>query len=116
MEMALGNKQAFHVIAWIERNNTVIVGINGASSRPQFRRKFKDGTESFISHAEMDAVAKLGKDIRSTDVLHVMRFTKNGTLSCAKPCSCCEEYLRKKGIRQVKFSDWDGQWVRMVIE
>jgi len=114
--MALNNNQSFHVVAWVERNNSVIIGINGASSRPQFRRKFKDGTECFISHAEMDAVAKLGKDIRSTDVLHVMRFMKNGQVSCSKPCIYCQAYLKKKGVRHVKFTNWEGQWDKMIIE
>lgn len=113
--MALGNNQSFHIVAWVERNNSVIVGINGASTRPQFRRKFKDGTECFVSHAEMDAVAKLGKDIRPTDVLHVMRFMKNGTVSMAKPCEYCQLYLKKKGIRHVRYSGWQGEWNKMII-
>lgn len=113
--MALHNDQAFHLIAWVERNKTPIIGVNGASSRPEFRRKFKDGTECFISHAEMEAVAKLGKDIRPTDVLHVMRFMKNGEISMAEPCEFCKLYLKKKGIRKIRYTGWDHKWHWLTI-
>jgi hypothetical protein len=111
----LSNEQAFHVVAWIERGKSPIVGVNGTSERPEFRRRFKDGKECFISHAEMDVVSRM-KEICNNDVLHVMRFTKNGEISMAKPCRYCQEYLRKKGIRKVRYTDWSGAWQRMTIE
>jgi deoxycytidylate deaminase len=114
-ETALSNQQPFHIVAWVERCKTPIMGVNGQSSRPEFRRKFKDGKECFTSHAEMEAVFKL-KEVRPNDVLHVMRFTKNGGISMAKPCQYCQEYLKKKGIRRVKYTDWDGSWKKMTIE
>lgn len=111
----MSNNQSFHVIAWIERGKSTIVGVNGSGEKPQFRRKFKDGQECFISHAEMDAVSKL-KEVCDNDVLHVMRFTKNGGISMAKPCKYCQEYLRRKGIKKIRYTDWDGSWQKMTIE
>lgn len=102
-------------MAWIERGKSPIIGVNGSAERPQFRRRFKDGQECFVSHAEMDAVSKL-KDVFDDDVLHVMRFTKNGGISMAKPCRYCQEYLRKKGIKKVRYTDWSGTWQKMIID
>ena len=113
-ETALSNNQTFHVVAWIERGKTPIVGVNGNSEKPEFRRRFKDGKECFISHAEMDAVSRL-REISSSDVLHVMRFTKNGSISMAKPCQYCQGYLKKKGIKKVKYTDWNGEWQKMTL-
>lgn len=114
-EAALSNEQAFHVVAWVERGKTPVIGVNGCAEKPEFRRRFKDGKECFISHAEMDAVSKL-RDISPHDVLHVMRFTKRGNISMAKPCKYCQQYLRKKGIKKVRYTDWNGEWQKMTIE
>jgi len=63
----------------------------------------------------MEAVSKL-REICESDVLHVMRFTKTGKISMAKPCIYCQEYLRQKGIRKVRYTDWAGNWQKMIIE
>lgn len=64
-------------------------------------------------HAEAAAIIKLLQEGRLSDlagsVLYVTRFTKSGTLSCAKPCSHCEELIRSVGISKVFYTDFNGQ-------
>lgn len=55
-------------------------------------------------HAESRVLRKAGK--RAT--LWVLRFTRDGKLSMAKPCESCETLIRMQQVREVNFSNWDG--------
>jgi len=98
----------------VDRGKSSVFGLNGNNERPEFKRSFEDGKECFVSHAEMDAVSKLRK-IYNNDVLYVARFTKDGKVSMAKPCKYCQEYLKRKGISKVRYTDWAGEWQRMTL-
>lgn len=71
------------------------------------------------SHAEAAAICKLLKDGRLADLcgsdLYVTRFTKSGSVSCARPCSSCEQLIRSVGIRKVFYTDFDGQTKEMKV-
>jgi len=99
-------------VAWVDRGKTPVIGVNSMKTKPEFRRDFQDGSRAYCAHAEMSAVSKL-KDIRSKDILYVLRFTKTGKITMAKPCSDCRAYLLKKGIKKVQYTDWDGAWVKL---
>jgi cytidine deaminase len=114
MNLALSNNQDYHIVAWVQRGKTPIIGINGIGTKPEFGRSLPGGLYAFCAHAEMSAVSK-AKDIKKSDVLHVMRFTKTGRITMAKPCKHCQSYLKKKGIRRVMYTDWDGSWNKMKI-
>jgi deoxycytidylate deaminase len=61
-------------------------------------------------HAEMNVL----RFARPGDEIDVMRFTKkNHQLTMAKPCHLCEEAMRKAGIKKVRYTNWDGEWVEM---
>ncbi len=62
----------------------------------------------------MSAVSKI-KSVRSTDILYVMRFLKSGKPTMARPCKFCQIYLRKKGIRKICYTDWNGEWSKMSL-
>jgi deoxycytidylate deaminase len=34
----------------------------------------------------------------------------------AKPCKYCQEYIRKAGIAEVVYSDWDGEMKTLEVE
>jgi len=102
------------LVAWIERGKTPVIGVNSFHTKPEFRRDFGDGSMAFSAHAEMSAVSKL-KLIKPNDVLYVMRFLKSGQPTMAKPCKYCQKYLRDKGIRKVRYTDWDGNWIKMSL-
>jgi hypothetical protein len=103
-QMALANRQPFHVVAILLRGKSVIrIAVNGPKTSPRNRRKYDDGKESFHHHAETAALiwAKPG------DQLIVLRYRKSGDLVCARPCVHCEERLKKAPV-EVFYSDWDG--------
>lgn len=113
--LALSNNQDYHIVAWVERGKTPIIGVNGIETKPEFHRSFPDGKHVFCAHAEMSAASKL-KEIKKTDVLHVMRFTKTGRITMAMPCKHCQNYLKKKGLLKIRYTDWDGSWKKMSLK
>lgn len=61
-------------------------------------------------HAEVDALLPLiknGTDLSHT-TLYVYRQHKDGTLACARPCSSCQQLIKKMGIKRVFYTTEDG--------
>ena len=107
-KLALSNGRTYHVAAILRRGGKVIrIGENTDKTHPRFKRQYKDGTWASHMHAEMNVLrfAKPG------DHLEVMRFKKcSHTPTMAKPCRFCEEQIKKIGITNVKYTNWDGEW------
>lgn len=40
--------------------------------------------------------------------LIVTRVLRNGRMTMAKPCSCCLEFMKEYGIKNVFYTNWDG--------
>lgn len=68
------------------------------------------------THAEIDALAEVRriyggtKRIQRLNLL-IVRFTRNGTIGCAKPCFHCMKQLREAtyvNIQKVYYSDKSG--------
>jgi len=49
-------------------------------------------------------------------VLYVARVWKDGTLSMARPCNKCMLLIRARGIREINYTNQEGQWVRENID
>lgn len=50
-------------------------------------------------------------DAEPGDRLEVMRWHRDGvTLSMAHPCPHCLRRIRQKGIVNVRYTDWQGEW------
>jgi deoxycytidylate deaminase len=102
-------------VAFIIRGNTVIAAANTGKTYPEFKRTFKNGDSDYSAHAEMACIKRAESllHLDENDVLHVMRFHKNGTITMAMPCNHCQRYIKRKNIKTVKYTDWSGQWNTM---
>lgn len=58
-------------------------------------------------HAEISALLKCGENLG--DTIYVVRITKSGKLSMAKPCPVCELAIKEFGIKRVYFSNPNGE-------
>lgn len=76
--------------------------------KPQYRKW--QGT----IHAELAAVLDAKQSVAGFDLL-VTRLTAKGDLALAMPCECCEAYCRYVGIRNVYYSDNNGEIIRMKL-
>jgi len=107
---ALNNNQVYHIAAILRRKKQVIkIGVNSEKTHPKYKRFYEDdGSTAACMHAEMSVLrfAKPG------DTLEVMRFPKKGgAMTMAKPCHLCEAAIQEAQIKQVKYTDWNGNWV-----
>ena len=93
--------------------NRLIFGENSPKTSPKLTRTFPDGKQTCGTHAEDHALqlaARSGGKIRRVVVL---RWTKSGKRSMARPCPYCEARLLTAGVkmRNVSYSDWSGEVV-----
>ena len=78
-------------------------------------RTYEDGPESvcYEGHAEMILCDR--RLLKKNDVVHVVRFLKDGTPTMAKPCKYCQRYLYNNGVKRVRYTDWNGQWKKLKL-
>lgn len=113
-KIALNNNHSYHIVAFVKKGSGFIFGTNSERCSAKFARRHPDGSVGYHLHAEMALINKL--DIGDVDEIHVIRFRKNGDMTMARPCKYCQKFLKRHGIRKVKYTDWDGNWDCMRIE
>ena len=105
--LALGNNQTYHLAAILYRNGKPIrIATNSSKTHPCAYRTYPDGESGAALHAEMDVL----RFARPNDDLEVIRFTKSGKVTMAKPCCHCQRMIKEKQIRRTRYTDWDGAW------
>lgn len=110
-DRALKSGGLFHLAAFI-RNDRHRIGVNrhGKNSAKYFRR-YKNSRDTFHEvHAEVDLVLKLRE---VPEKIYVVRFFKDGTPTMARPCIHCQNFLKHKGVKAVRYTNWDGEWEEM---
>lgn len=60
-------------------------------------------------HAEAHAMINHGLLNCHGCTLVVTRVLRNGKMTMAKPCNCCEEFMKEYGIKKVYYTDWNGR-------
>lgn len=109
-EVALNNGQIYHLAAILFRKKEVVrIGTNSNKTHPRFYRVYPDGSCRSHLHAEMDVL----RFAQPGDKIIVVRFSAEGLLTMAKPCSLCQKHLADSGIDHVTYSNWDGELKRM---
>lgn len=110
-ERALKSGGLFHLAAFT-RDNKHTIGVNRhGKNTAKFRRRYKNSRDTFHEvHAEVDLILKLRV---VPDKICVMRFFKDGTPTMAKPCIHCQNFLKHKGVKVVRYTNWDGEWEEM---
>lgn len=112
-QRALTNGHKSHLAAALIRGKSILkVAPNSFNTSPSFYRVYNDGDVGYCQHAEMAALSKA----KPGDTILVLRWKKDGSLSCAKPCCFCESMIRKANIKYVYYSNWDGEIVKMKVK
>ncbi len=103
---ALANDNPFHVAAFCKKGRTI--GVNSNRCSAKYRRYYSEAKHhAYRVHAEVDLI------LRSPTVpeqIYVMRFLATGEPTMAKPCPHCQNFLRLRGVKRVRYTDWDGTW------
>jgi deoxycytidylate deaminase len=107
-EVAMNNDQPFHLAAWTKRGSSFVYGVNSGECSARFRRKYRDGQMGYHLHAEMALLKKCKEG--DVDIIHVIRFSKDGKVTMAKPCPYCQKFLRQYGVKKVYYTNWEGKW------
>jgi hypothetical protein len=110
-DLALKSGGLFHLAAFTRGERTKI-GVNRhGRNTAKYRRRYKNSPDTFHEvHAEVDLILKL-REI--PDKICVVRFFKDGTPTMAKPCIHCQNFLRIKGVKTVRYTNWNGEWEEM---
>lgn len=78
----------------------------GRNTNKSHARLIRDFGYHSGTHAEALALMKAHK----CDTLFVIRITKNGNISCSKPCVRCLAFAKQAGIEKIIYSDWSGNF------
>jgi len=108
---ALTNGQQFHLAA-CTKSGLIGINTNERATAKFFRRYDDSGNVSQTIHAEVALVLKMR---RAPDKINVVRFLKDGTVTMAKPCAHCQNFLRLRGVKTVRYSNWNGEWEEMKL-
>ncbi len=84
------------------------VGFNETNRNTKHWTQYWEGSIHAEEAAILQAVKKHGISELRNSTLHVVRLSKSGNLAMAKPCSHCQELLRRFQIKKVLYSTEDG--------
>lgn len=112
-ELAINNGRTYHLAAILRRSGKVVrVGENTHKTHPRFKRQYSDGSWASHMHAEMNVLrfAKPGDEI---EVIRFKKCSRDWTM--ARPCPLCISQMKKAGIKNVRYTNWDGKWERIKL-
>ena len=105
----------FKVGAVIFKNNRIIsFGYNSKRFCGKIHPKYRSQYDSL--HAEQDAILNV-KDwskLSSSSIL-VIRITRSGNISMAKPCDMCMSMIQHVGLKEIYYSNHDGEIIKEKI-
>jgi hypothetical protein len=106
---ALENGGLFHVAAYVDKRGPI--GVNTGRCSARYRKRYEN---SDLFHHELHAEVDLLRQMREApERIRVVRFYRDGKLAMARPCVHCQNYLRHRGVREVRYTNWMGQWETM---
>lgn len=123
-ESESGAYKNFKIGAVVTYNGSVIgIGHNSCKTSPvqeeynKYRNFEQSPKNNSYIHAEIDALAPLRKkDIDWKKVsVYTCRTLKGGKLACARPCPACMAFIKSLGIKNIYFTDEDGDYVKETI-
>jgi deoxycytidylate deaminase len=113
--MHIAVKEAFkstfkqRIGAVVEKNGRILSTAHNSVryKRGRFLKKWKNSL-----HAEQAALLALSPRDRKRSSLHVARVLKNGELANACPCPVCREMIITCGVKEVFYTNENGDVVR----
>lgn len=112
-DRALKSGGLFHLAAFT-REKKGIFGVNRQGrNTAKFRKRYKNSSETYHEvHAEVDLILRLRE---VPERINVIRFLKDGTATMAKPCIHCQHFLKHKGVKVVRYTNWEGRWEELFL-
>lgn len=107
-EAALKNGGPFHIAAFT-RSRKGLIGVNNERRlTSQFTKRYPNSDRTYHEiHAEVALLLRLREVPES---IQVVRFFKDGTPTMARPCVHCQNFLRLKGVKRIRYTNWQGEW------
>lgn len=111
----------FHTSFLLFKNKIVAIGVNQDKTHPinlrnkKFDRDGNDISGSKGTCSELNAFLKLRNktNIQSKKCSLVnIRIDRNNNLNFARPCQSCVSLLKFLEIKDVYFSNWDGNFIK----
>jgi len=101
-----------HVSFLIKSGKIVHIGWNKNKTHPiNLQHPYHAGAVGL--HSELDVCLKSGKDDLSGHEIIVIRVDRNNKLAMSKPCVGCASVLKQFGIKDVWYSNKDGEIVKI---
>lgn len=104
------NKQirTSHISFLIKSNVIEKIGINKKRTHPEIsKHPYHEGHVGI--HAELDCILKIDKEDLNEYKMLVLRIDKKNKIAMSKPCSGCQSLLNQFNIKEVWYSDRNGQ-------
>ena len=93
------------------KNRPISIGVNEKRHHRKLHPIFWKWEGSI--HAEQSAILNARCDLRGMSML-VIRLNNDGKLRFAKPCPFCIKYIEYVGIKNVYYSNFDGQILQLI--
>jgi len=98
----------------LDRNRIISIGMNSLKTHPMnlkynYVNKNKESISNIVgTHAELNAVIKLGEEDCSGLTLVNTRINRNNVLDHSAPCSGCSDMIHQLNFKNVYFSNTKG--------
>jgi len=100
----------------LDRNRIISIGMNSTKTHPlNLKYNYVNKDNKSISnivgtHAELNAVIKLGEEDCSKLTLINTRINRNNMLDYSAPCSGCSDMIKQLNFKNVYFSNVQGKF------
>lgn len=100
----------------LDRNRIISIGMNSLKTHPMnlkynYVNKNKQSISNIVgTHAELNAVIKLGEEDCSKLTLVNTRINRNNILDHSAPCSGCSDMIHQLNFKNVYFSNSKGNF------
>ena len=105
----------------LDRNRIISIGMNSTKTHPMnlkynYVNKNKESISNIVgTHAELNAVIKLGEEDCSRLTLVNTRINRNNLLDNSAPCSGCSDMIRQLSFKNVYYSNIKGNFDKFLV-
>ena len=105
----------------LDRNRIISIGMNSIKTHPMnlkynYVNKNKESISNIVgTHAELNAVIKLGEEDCSRLTLVNTRINRNNLLDNSAPCSGCSDMIRQLSFKNVYYSNIKGNFDKFLV-
>ena len=101
-----------HIAFLVKKNKIIKIGWNKKRTHPEIaKHPYHEGYVGI--HAELDCLLKINKEDLSDYKILVLRIDRNGKLNISKPCKGCQSVLSQFNLKEIWYSDKDGNIIQM---